>query len=101
MGSPPKMLTTNASEATNSVLKSKVDYRWSELHKFIEKMQCLVDEKEKELEQGKYRFCPAYQHLEVEEVHWLNMTPEMHRKHLQKVHATGLAYYARASPALT
>ena len=29
------------------------------------------------------------------------MTPEMRHKHLQKVHATGLAYYARASPALT
>ena len=100
------MFTTNASEATNSVLKSKVDYRRSELHKFVEKMQCLVDRQEKELERavchrGKYRFRSAYQHLEVEEVHWFNKTPEMRRKHLQKVHATGLAYYARASPALT
>ena len=105
MGSPPEMFTTNASEAVNSVLKSKVDYRRSELHKFVEKMQCLVDEHEKELERavcrrGKYRFRPAYQHLEVE-VHWFNMTPVMRRKHLQKVHGTTLAYDAMASPALT
>lgn len=52
MGSPPEMFTTNASEAVNSVLKSKVDYRRSELHKFVEKMQYLVDEQEKELEQA-------------------------------------------------
>ena len=83
-----------------------MDYRRSELHKFVEKMQCLVDEQEKELERavchrGKYRFRPAYQHLEVEEVHWFNMTPEMRRKHLQKVHGTTLAYDARAFPALT
>ena len=69
-------------------------------------MQCLVDEQEKKLERavcrrGKYRFRPAYQHLEVEEVHWFNMTPEMRRKHLQKVHGATLAYDARASPALT
>ena len=106
LGSPPEMFTTNASEAVNSVLKSKVDYRRSELHKFVEKMQCLVDEQEKELERavcrrGKYRFRPAYQHLEVEEVHWFNMTPEMRRKHLQKVHGTTLAYDTMASPALT
>ena len=46
LGSPPEMFTANASDVTNSVLKSKVDYR-SKLHKFVEKMQCLVDEQER------------------------------------------------------
>ena len=44
LSSPPEMFTTNASEATDSVLKSKVDYRRSEVHRFVEKMQYLVDE---------------------------------------------------------
>ena len=92
LGNPPVSFTTNASESLNSVIKSKVDYEKSELLKFIEKMQCLVDDQFKEVERavcrrGKYRFRMNYQFLEVDEQAWFNMTPEMRLKHMAKVHS--------------
>ena len=72
LGSPPKLFTTNASESINAVIKSKVNYEKGELNKFIDKMKCLVDVKQKEVERavcrrGKYRFQSQYVFLEVDE----------------------------------
>lgn len=91
LGSPPELFTTNASESLNSVIKSKVDYEKSELIRFIDKMKCLVDDQQKEVERavccrGKYRFRSQYRFLEVDEQRWFNMTPESRLKHLAKVH---------------
>ena len=96
LGIPPDTFTTNASETINSVLKSKVDYKKSDLPNFVDKMRSLVDEQQQELERaickrGKYRFTSQYQHLEVEEGKWFNLTPERRRKHLEKVCQTALA----------
>ena len=65
LGSPPELFSTNASESVNNVIKSKVDYKKNELHKFIEKLQCLVNDQDLEVERavcgrGKYRFRPQY-----------------------------------------
>ena len=70
LGNPPEMFTTNASESLNAVIKSKVDYQKNELNKFIEKMRCLVDDQQKEVERavcrrGKYTFRSNYQFLVV------------------------------------
>ena len=91
LGNPPEMFTTNASESLNAVIKSKVDYQKNELNKFIEKMRCLVDDQQKEVERavcrrGKYTFRSNYQFLEVNVDRWFAMTPEARSKHMAKVH---------------
>jgi len=78
LGNPPEMFTTNASESLNAVIKSKVDYQKNELNKFIEKMRCLVDDQQKEVERavcrrGKYTFRSNYQFLEVKMNRWFTI----------------------------
>ena len=95
LGSPPDVFTTNASESINSVIKSKVNYEKGELNKFIDKMKCLVEDQQKEVERavckrGKYRFRPEYKFLEIDEGKWFNMTPEARNKHMAKVNNTSL-----------
>ena len=67
LGIPPDTFTTNASETINSVLKSKVDHKKSDLPKFVDKMRSLVDEQQQELERaicqrGKYRLVSDLMH---------------------------------------
>ena len=52
LGNPPEMVTINASKSLNTAIKSKVDYQKNELNKFIEKMRCLVDDQQKEIERA-------------------------------------------------
>ena len=105
LGSPPDAFTTNASETINSVLKSKVDYKKSDLHKFIDKLRSVVDDQQHELERavcrrGKFRFRSEYQYLEVDEGKWFNLTPERRHQHLQKVRQTTLAASGDVSSAV-
>ena len=70
-----------------------MDYKKNELHKFIGKVQCLVNDQDLEVERavccrGKYRFRPQYQYLEIAEEKWFNMTPEARRKHMAQVNRT-------------
>ena len=94
LGTPPELFSTNASESINNVIiKSKVDYKKNELHKFIGKVQCLVNDQDLEVKRavccrGKYRFRPQYQYLEIAEEKWFNMTPEARRKHMAQVNRT-------------
>ena len=74
LGNPPEMFSINASKCLNTAIKSNVDYQKNELNKFIEKMRCLVDDQQKEVEQavccqGKYTFRSNYQFVEVNMVH--------------------------------
>ena len=62
LGCPPDILTTNASESVNAVLKRKVD--------FIDKLKELVQEQQREVERavigrGKYHFREQYRFLEI------------------------------------
>ena len=91
LGNPPKLFTTNASESLNAVIKSKVNYEKNELGKFIDKMKCLANDQQQEIERavcsrGKYRFCSQYSFLEIDEQKWFGMTPEARSKHMSKVH---------------
>jgi len=52
LGNPPLPFTTNASESVNAMLKRKVDYKKNELHVFINHLQQVVDEQEKEVERA-------------------------------------------------
>ena len=50
LGNTPEIFTINASKSLNTAIKSKVDYQKNELNKFIEKMRCLVDDQQREVE---------------------------------------------------
>ena len=50
LGSPPQQFTTNPKESVNAILKSKVDYKRSDLPVFIQKMQQLAEDQGQELE---------------------------------------------------
>ena len=93
LGDPPEEFTTNACESINAVVKSKVEYKKSDLPHFLMQMKELIDEQEKEVERavfkrGKYEFEDDYRHLEVPEAKWFRMTPQQRKKHLQKVATT-------------
>jgi len=72
LGDPSTAFTTNASESVNAVLKSKVNYKKSELPVFIDRLKEVIKEQDEETERAvighrKYQFCSAYKHLERDE----------------------------------
>ena len=91
LGDPPTHFTTNASESMNAVLKNKVDYKKSELPVFVDKLQSVIDEQERELERavidrGKYKLCEQFKKLEVKEEDWfMKMTLAQRKRHVQRV----------------
>ena len=90
LGSPPEPFTTNASETVNSIIKSHVSYKPSQLMELTEKLREAIDEQEREVERavigrGKFRFKEEYQHLQVAETRWFKMKPEQRQAHLRKV----------------
>ena len=96
LGTPPDEFTTNPSESANAVLKTKVNYKRSELPEFVQSILELVREQQHELERtairrGKYRFQDAYSHLEVAERKWFGMTTEQREGHMKKVAHTKVA----------
>ena len=96
LGTPPDEFTTNPSESANAVLKTKVNYKRSELPEFMQSILELVREQQHELERtairrGKYRFQDAYSHLKVAERKWFGMTTEQREGHMKKVAHTKVA----------
>ena len=91
LGDPPSTFTTNASESVNAVLKSKVNYKKSDLPVFIDKLKEAIKEQDDEVERavlgrGKYQFCSSYKHLERDEQEWfLRMSVDQRKAHLKKV----------------
>jgi len=78
---PPEVFTINANKSLNTAIKSKVDFQKKKLNKFIEKMRCLVDDQQKEVQQAvccqaKYTFCCNYQFLEFNMNRWFTTMPE-------------------------
>lgn len=92
LGNPPTIFTTNASESINALIKRKVDYKKHQLPQFIDAVQELVDEQNREVERaivnrGKWRLRSQYQFLEVPERVWFTMSVQQRQKHLSKVHS--------------
>ena len=91
LGDPPKQFTTNASESVNSVLKSKVDYKKSELPEFLDKLKSVIDEQERELERaiidrGKYKLCEKFKKMEISENEWFTkMSGSQREAHIKRV----------------
>ena len=80
LGSPPEPFTRNASETVNSIIKSHVWYKASQL---VELTEEVIDEQEKEVERvvigrGKFHFKEEYKHFQVPETQWFKMKPEQH-----------------------
>ena len=78
LGSPPQPFTTNASETVNSVLKSHVNYKSSQVLGFVGKLKDVVDEQEREIKRavigrGTYQFRTQYSHFMVPELKWFRM----------------------------
>ena len=53
-------------------------------------MKCLVNDQQQEIEcavccRGKYRYCPQYKFLEIDEQKWFSMTPKARSKHMSKM----------------
>ncbi len=93
LGSPPEPFTTNASETVNSIIKSHVSFKQSQLMELAEKLKEAIDEQEREIERavigrGKLRFKEEYRHLQVPETKWFTMKPEQRQAHLKKVATT-------------
>ena len=84
LGSPPESFTTNASETVNSIIKSHVAYKKSQLVELTEKIRDAIDEQEREMDRavigrGKYRFKEEYKHFQVPEMEWFKMKPEQRK----------------------
>jgi hypothetical protein len=98
LGSPPAHFTTNSSESINAILKRKKDFKNNELPEFVRKLKELIDEQERELERavagrGKFQFCEEFQHLQMEEAKWYEMTHQQRKKHLEKIHNEHVKQY--------
>ena len=85
LGSPPEPFFTNSNECIINVLKVKMDYKRSELVKFIDKLRELVDDQQREVDKslvgcGKYFLHSDYSHLEIPQAKWFSMTKEQRRR---------------------
>ena len=92
LGNPLAIFTTNASESINALIKCKVDYKKHQLPQFIDVVQELVDEQNREEERAvvnrrKWRLRSQYQFFEVPERVWFTMSMQQRQKHLSKVHS--------------
>ena len=69
LGSPPAILTTNASESMNSVLKKGVSYKESQWPEFVQKMKDADSQRDEIIRalsgRGQYRLCEQYRNLGV------------------------------------
>lgn len=89
LGIHPEHFTTNPSESINAVLKTKVDYKRSDLPVFVKKMHQLSMDQRQEIERaiinrGKYTLKSQYKHLEVAESKWFRMSRAQRDAHLRK-----------------
>ena len=89
LGSPPSQFTTNACKTANSMLKNQVNYKRSDMINFLQKLNDLIREQEREVERaiigrGKYELRPQYQSFHVPETKWFAMSTLQREQHLRK-----------------
>ena len=96
LGSPPMPFTTNSSETANYLLKHKVNYKRNELPVFLDKLQQLIKEQEREFEKavigrGKYELRSQYRCWYVPESKWFSMNGKQRELHLKKFAGASLS----------
>ena len=85
--------STNASEAVNMIIKSKMNYKKSDLPILVTKLKELINDQLQELEnsiisKGKFSIKPSYNHLVVSESAWYKMSELERKGHIKKFHET-------------
>lgn len=85
-----KRFYTNASESLNQMLKDKVNYNASHLHKFIDEMCDFVKRQENDMKKavcraGDWRLHLDYSDLQKSEDDWMRMSTKARQAHLKKV----------------
>ena len=91
LGNPPESFTTNASESINAVLKNEVEYKKNDVPAFLDKLQAVISEQQREVERaivntGKFKFCEMYKHLVKSEEDWfLKMTLTQRQNYVKKI----------------
>ena len=88
LGSPPAKFTTNGSESINALVKRKVNFKETEWPEFNSEMKQIVGGQREETiralsGRGRYRLCKPYDHLKVDPLKWVHMTPEQRKAHLK------------------
>ena len=70
------------------MLKSKVDYKKSNIPEFIDKVYDLIIDQQEELQRaicamGKWRFCKEFKFLEVSSADWFCMDPDARKRYFE------------------
>lgn len=96
LGCPPAPFTTNASETAYYMLKHKVNYKRSELPEFLQKLEELVHEQEREVQKavigrGKYELRSHYQSWHTSEMQWFTITTAQREQHLKRFACASLS----------
>ena len=90
---PTEHFSTNASEAVNMILKSKMNYKKSDLPYLVSQIKELVFEQLEELDnallnRGKFSVKSSFQDLVVGESSWHNMSEQQRLAHIERFHNT-------------
>ena len=83
--------TTNASEAVNMVLKSKMDYKKSDVPQLVRKLKELANDQIQEIEnallnKGKYVLKESYHSMAITESQWHRVSKESRKNCLRSFH---------------
>ena len=91
LGNPPNKWQNQRKEACNNVIKEEISRQKTDqvtIHELIENrvVQPHLDELVKAIYQmGEYRLSEDYNHLEVDPLHWSQMTPQQRDARIKKV----------------
>ena len=95
--------STNASEAVNMIIKSKMNYKKSDLPSLVTKLKELVSDQLQELEnaiisKGKFFIKPNYKHLVISESAWNKMSKSERKEHIKRFNETDPVPTSNESP---
>ena len=107
LGDPPVPYTNNANESENAKIKSKVNYKKSELSVFCQKMKELVDEQTRNIERaftmdsGPFVVSPGYVDVKENPQKWVKQSKAYKEKALNRLHKIPLLPLPKENPPTT
>lgn len=106
LGDPPVHYTNNANESENAKIKSKVDYKKSELSVFCQKMKELVDfqtwnvERAFTMDSGPFVVAPGYVDQKENPHMWVKQSKAYKERAISRIHKICLLPPPLSSPSL-
>lgn len=106
LGDPPVHYTNNANESENAKIKSKVDYKKSELSVFCQKMKELVDfqtqnvERAFTMDSGPFVVAPGYVDQKENPHTWVKQSKAYKERAISRIHKICLLPPPLSSPSL-